>query len=708
MAVDKTKLGDTEFLISTGHAVIDHQFPEPPKKVDQQEFLTGNGAKIVNSQYANSTRKIHMEIEGATKDSLLALISGIAGEIAKIDVDTELILEYRAKDATNSSFSTVLDGWYKTDFDWGFVHNEIVNIWVTLICEPTWDGAEQTIALQALSVTPSVVTIGTVLGDVDTDCIVTIDGKTNDFGSKIYLGTRATPMTEANYNPIKGFGGNAEAGTFGGEYFRKTVTTAWTNITGGSDNLNGGDMKNASPGVGVGVGDGGKIFTTDNDWATSSDIAHGLTAQNLNDVTYAGGDVWYACGDGGVILKAVTDPSVAGNWSALSSGITNDLLAIDSASTTVVWACSAPKFGSSKIVGTTDGSAWSTQSTLSGSASFTGISAFDTTNAYAVRDSGAVRRTTDGSTWVSTGLSPTANALYGVSAIGDADTAWVCGELGEIWKTVNGSTWTQQTSDAAVTLYDIEMFDTSDGWACGDHGTIIYTDDGGSTDWTEQTFGVSATLNSIAVIGANDVNIVGDGFTILDTVDAGTAWTLPAAGWTFSSVSEWKQTARILARVRTADSTPASVQMRVSSGFGGGTVRTNDPVNLANSANFQWVDLGVISIPIIRLSEGVDPTPIVTFEAKGTGSATFDLDVAVAIATDGEVIFIDAAATDAVSITLDSSNDAVNKGNTSVEFRGSPPRLHPGVNNWATAETNAINPCDITITYKPQYLSPVA
>lgn len=705
MAVDKTKLGDTEFLVSTGHAVIDHLFPEPPKKVDQQEFLTGNGAKIVNSQYANSVRKIHMEIEGATKDALLTLISGIAGEIAKIDVDTDLVLEYRAKDATNSSFSTVLDGWYKTDFDWGFVHNEIVNIWVTLICEPTWDGAEQTIALQALSATPSVVTIGTVLGDVDTDCIVTIDGKTNDFGSRIYLGTRATPMTEANYNPIKDFSGNAEAGTFGGEFLRTTVTDAWKNITGGSDNLNGVAMASAT--VGVAVGDGGKIFTTDDGWVTNSDIAHGLTVQNLRAVTWAGGTTYFACGNGGVILRS-TDSGA--NWTDKSDSNIETLYDIDFISVDVGWAVGGQ--GGAKILKTTNGSttcSWTEQTADIITKEFYAVSAYDANTVYIAGQGGEIEKTPDGGTNWSSQTSGTTKLLSGITVeSGDADTVYACGNDGTIIKTSDGSTWASLTSNTVEELRYIKLVpgSTTVVWAVGRNGVIINTTDGSS--WSPQTSGTSAILDSIAVIGANDVNVVGAGFTILDTDDAGTTWTQPTAGWTFSSVSEWKQTARILARVRTADATPASVQMRVSSGFGGGTVRTNDPVNLANSANFQWVDFGVISIPIIRLSAGVDPTPIVTFEAIGTGSANFDTDVAVAIATDGEVIYIDAAATDALSITLDSSNDAVNKGNTAVDFRGSPPRLHPGVNNWAIAETDAIDPCDITITYKPQYLSPVA
>lgn len=59
-------------------------------------------------------------------------------------------------------------------------------------------------------------------------------------------------------------------------------------------------------------------------------------------------------------------------------------------------------------------------------------------------------------------------------------------------------------------LKGISFCDEMHGWACGTHGTILYTDDAGAT-WSVQDSGVFADLNAVFALDTTHVIAVGDG-----------------------------------------------------------------------------------------------------------------------------------------------------------------------------------------------------
>jgi hypothetical protein len=70
---------------------------------------------------------------------------------------------------------------------------------------------------------------------------------------------------------------------------------------------------------------------------------------------------------------------------------------------------------------------------------------------------------------------------------------------------------------------------TSSGWAVGKKGTILHTEDSGST-WKNQAGGIRSDADSVAFITPRSGWVVGEGGVILHTEDGGRTWRLQASG----------------------------------------------------------------------------------------------------------------------------------------------------------------------------------
>ena len=98
--------------------------------------------------------------------------------------------------------------------------------------------------------------------------------------------------------------------------------------------------------------------------------------------------------------------------------------------------------------------------------------------------------------------------LYDITAI-SATTAWACGQDGAIIKTVNGTDWSELTSDVGFTLHGIDFIDADNGWCVGEDGTILSTTDGGST-WAPEDSGTTRALLDVCAVDASHVWICGE------------------------------------------------------------------------------------------------------------------------------------------------------------------------------------------------------
>jgi photosystem II stability/assembly factor-like uncharacterized protein len=123
--------------------------------------------------------------------------------------------------------------------------------------------------------------------------------------------------------------------------------------------------------------------------------------------------------------------------------------------------------------------------------------------------------------WKDTGYADSGKDFYGVSAY-DATNVWAVGAQGTIIKW-NGTAWGPQTSPVTTALRDVSMSYTDPnywGWAVGDGGTIIYTDNGSA--WSTKASGTTRNLRGISFSSATSAWAVGDGGTIL--YYNGTSW----------------------------------------------------------------------------------------------------------------------------------------------------------------------------------------
>ncbi len=100
---------------------------------------------------------------------------------------------------------------------------------------------------------------------------------------------------------------------------------------------------------------------------------------------------------------------------------------------------------------------------------------------------------------------------------------WAIGEWNTHFDMVHtedgGETW-EEIYSSLDKLMDFHFTDLLYGWAVGEDGLILYTDDGGNT-WYEQFNGPAHSLRSISFIDDQNAWVVGDYGTILHTDNGG-------------------------------------------------------------------------------------------------------------------------------------------------------------------------------------------
>ncbi len=109
-------------------------------------------------------------------------------------------------------------------------------------------------------------------------------------------------------------------------------------------------------------------------------------------------------------------------------------------------------------------------------------------------------------------------------------TGWAVGQNGTILHTEDGGlSWTVETSGTLRKLYGVAFTDSRTGWAVGQNGTILHTGDGGLS-WTTKKTGTTAGLDSVAFTDSRTGWAAGETGTILHTEDGGLNWTTEKSG----------------------------------------------------------------------------------------------------------------------------------------------------------------------------------
>lgn len=127
---------------------------------------------------------------------------------------------------------------------------------------------------------------------------------------------------------------------------------------------------------------------------------------------------------------------------------------------------------------------------------------------------GIVQKTTDGGqSWDI--LDVKGDDFTGMYISNDGNELWLCGYQGSIFHSSNaGQSCERLRNGNDITrvsyhLLDIVFKDNMNGWAVGENGVVIYTDDGGH-HWSEYSHFTSDALRSIVIMPNNTLLVAGD------------------------------------------------------------------------------------------------------------------------------------------------------------------------------------------------------
>lgn len=159
---------------------------------------------------------------------------------------------------------------------------------------------------------------------------------------------------------------------------------------------------------------------------------------------------------------------------------------------------------------------------------FNSISTSDGVNVVAVGNNGKMYRSANGgTTWVSTNFGSL--NMNNVFALGS--DIWIAANSGNVYKALMvPSTPVSYNTGSANNLYSVFFTDANTGYVCGDAGFVYKTINGG-VNWSLSGTGITGgRLNSISFKDALNGIIVGNTGVIYSTSDGGSSWSSEPSG----------------------------------------------------------------------------------------------------------------------------------------------------------------------------------
>ena len=238
--------------------------------------------------------------------------------------------------------------------------------------------------------------------------------------------------------------------------------------------------------------------------------------ERLYSVHFINDNLGYAGTRGPTGLYKTTDGGL--NWTPLNTGTgvaTSIIYDIKFINENVGLAM----YSSGQVARTTDaGASWSPVSAGWGSAAGYNIFIVDSLTVYITGAGGRISKSVDGgASFAQLPTLGTATLYY--SHFIDANNGFIAASGGRLYRTTNGTNFTEIQLPVTSIMYAIKFVDSNIGWAAGT-GSAFYTEDGGNT-WTRSTFsaGSSIAVRDIEMAGGRMWFVGTDGMIIRGYAD---------------------------------------------------------------------------------------------------------------------------------------------------------------------------------------------
>jgi photosystem II stability/assembly factor-like uncharacterized protein len=309
------------------------------------------------------------------------------------------------------------------------------------------------------------------------------------------------------------------------------------------------DVHMLSENKAIAVGKSGTILMTNDSGINWTEIASG-TDEDLNSICFINSDTGWIVGGYPTILKTSDGGST---WNQISSNLSNYIYLKDVyfSNSNIGWVLSK-----GNIYKTIDGGMnWSIQFTAPSLTFLESFYFFDENKGIAVGSSGSGKvylTTNGGNNWIE-------NSLFGASWIydvyfSDELNGWAVGLRASqitissdmwggisidivnpfvtMWHTTDGGTnWSQRDFLYSGRLYGVYFSDSDIGWAAGEQGIVLKTEDGGSSwNFTKNIH----DLNAIHFFNLSSGISVGETGTLQISSDGGDTWKLISGSGTFN------------------------------------------------------------------------------------------------------------------------------------------------------------------------------
>ncbi|MBK9406393.1 MAG: hypothetical protein IPN57_18010 [Ignavibacteria bacterium] len=163
---------------------------------------------------------------------------------------------------------------------------------------------------------------------------------------------------------------------------------------------------------------------------------------------------------------------------------------------------------------------------------FNSITTPDGSNLVAVGNSGKLYRSASaGVSWVSY-----TNGALNMNCVTSLDNdVWIASDNGTVYRTLKTvSTINSYTVGSSVNLYSVHFINANTGFVCGDAGNVYKTVNGG-VNWATSNTGISSVkLNSINFKDANNGTVVGNNGSVYVTSDGGASWIAQTSGTSYN------------------------------------------------------------------------------------------------------------------------------------------------------------------------------